>query len=31
MLKDLEIFEHDIYPDLQEFAYDGDDFNDFED
>lgn len=26
MLKDLEIFEQDAYADLQEFAYDGDDF-----
>ncbi len=31
MLKDLEMFEQDHYVDLQEFAYDGDDFIDFED
>jgi hypothetical protein len=31
MLKDLEISEQDHYVDLQEFAYDGDDFTDFED
>lgn len=31
MLKDLEIFEQDVYNDLQEFAYDGDDFISLED
>ncbi|TYP96123.1 hypothetical protein BC792_10722 [Sphingobacterium allocomposti] len=31
MLKDLEILEQDIYTDLIEFAYDGDDFVSFED
>lgn len=31
MLKDLEIFEQDLYADIQELAYDGDDFTNFED
>ncbi len=31
MLKDLEILEQDIYADLIEFAYDGDDYVNFED
>lgn len=31
MLKDTEILEQDVYPDLQEFAYDGDDFASCED
>ncbi|GEM_PF-1431991 len=31
MLKDLEIFEQDMQVELQEFAYDGDDFVSLED
>ncbi len=31
MLKDLEIFEQDNHTELQEFAYDGDDFVSLED
>ena len=31
MLKDLEFFEQEIYTDLLEFAYDGDDHTSLED
>ena len=31
MLKDFEFLELESHPDIQEFAYDGDDFMDFED
>ncbi len=31
MLKDLEIFEQDIYFDIQELGYDGDDYVSIED
>lgn len=31
MIKDLEIFEHEVHAELMELAYDGDDYLSFED